>query len=88
MLSRAQAERLALALVYWNHHAEHALHGHRVATGAPIAKEMTVTVPCSRVKRRRVCIVLTTEGRFKPRELYSLWLLGILLGLGDLPDHT
>jgi hypothetical protein len=33
-------------------------------------------------------VILATEVCFKARKLNALRLLGVLLGLGDLPDHA
>src|SRR5690242_20493715 len=83
-----ERQGLTLALVNRNHHAEDPFSGHGMATGSPIREEMARAVPGAVIEGNGVRIVLTSESRLKFRELNALWLLGILLGLGDLSDHA
>src|SRR5260221_2751890 len=87
-LARAQLDRLPLPLLGRNHDAQHPLDRHGMAAGTPVGKEAAITMPRALMEARRVGIVLTLESGFKLRELDALWLLCVLFGLGNLPNHA
>jgi len=87
-LARAQLDRLPLPLLGRNHDTQHPLDRHGMAAGTPVGKEAAITMPRALMEARRVGIVLTLESGFKLRELDALWLLCVLFGLGNLPNHA
>ena len=69
-------------------YSEDALHGHGVATVAPIVEETTGAVPLTIVVVGGMDIVLAPKRRFKVRELDALGLFSVAFGFSNLVDHA
>jgi hypothetical protein len=83
-----QVEGLALSLISWYHNPEHALDSHRVAAGTPISEESAGAMPFATFQTCCVCIVLSAESCLELAELNTFRFLCVLLGFGNLSDHT
>ena len=72
----------------WNSYAQYALHGHGVATVAPIVEESTGAIPLTIVIGRGMNIILAAEFGLKASKLDAIGFFRVTLGFRNLTDHT